>query len=397
MSNNKKPSGQTEDDTRIRLCAVTTVPLTMTTFLVNQLDYLSRFGFDITVVCDEGLEHPFVGRSLRYVPVAMKRDFNFLAAGRALLSLYRLFKNERFDIIQYATPKAALFSSVAGFLAGIPVRLYCQWGIVYTGSSGVKRTVLKILEKLSCRLSTHVAPDSFGNLEFAVTEGLYPRSKGSVVHYGSANGVDLQRFDLEQKENWRQKVRREWNISEESPVFGFIGRITRDKGVNELMKAFESLSAAYPQAVLLVAGGWDDSQGLEEGVKDCLLKHPRVRYVGRQEQPEQYIAAMDIMVLPSYREGFGVVAIESQAMGVPVITTDIPGPREAVIDGVTGLLVPPKDIPALEKAMEQMLTIVDVKEMGRSGTASVREKYEQKAFWQAVLEHRKGMLGERLL
>ena len=296
-------------------------------------------------------------------------------------------------MIQYSTPKAALISSLAGFIAGIPIRLYCQWGIYYVGINGLAKKVFKLIEKLTCFCSTDIAPDSRGNLEFAISEGLYPCKKGSVVYNGSANGVNLNKFDIAKKNIWRNDLRAELKLNEGNFVYGFIGRITKDKGINELVNVFQRLAQNDSGLFLILIGMEEEKHGLDLAVIESIHHHPQIITLEWKANIEEYMAAMDVMVLPSYREGFGVVAIEAQALGVPVITTDIPGPRDAIINGKTGILIPAADGESLMAAMHKLKNDQDLlKTMGDKGILFVRENFEQGMFWEKVLEHRMSLL-----
>lgn len=379
-----------------KICVITTVSITLKAFLLEQLVYLSQNGFDVTVVCDN--DPDFVRdcpAELKYKPVHMIRGMGWWSTLTGLWILYRFFKREKFSMIQYSTPKAALLSSLAGFAAGIPIRLYCQWGIRYVGLNGLARKLFKLIEKVTCFLSTDIAPDSRGNLDFCVTEGLYSYEKASIVHHGSANGVNMGKFDIAKKNMWCDNIHSELNIDKDCFVYGFIGRITKDKGINELISAFLSLAESDTEIVLLLVGPQEERSGLEAGIIKEINNHPRIYNVGPKSNPQEYIAAMDVMVLPSYREGFGVVAIEAQAMGVPVIATDIPGPREAVINGKTGILVPCADVNSLKRAMRMCRARKNsLDTMGRNGHIFVSENFEQNRFWEKVLEHRRGLLNK---
>lgn len=382
------------DSQPVKICVITTVSSTIRAFLMNQLEYLAQNGFDVTVVCDNDPDFAKdCPAHLNFTPIHMTRGIGLWSTLAGCWKLMLLSKKQRFDIIQYSTPKAALISSLAGFIAGTPIRLYCQWGIRYVGFSGYKRKLFKLLEKITCLLSTDIAPDSCGNLEFAINEGLYPRSKGSVIHNGSANGVNLEKFNINCKQLWRNNIRSGLGLDKSSFVYGYIGRITRDKGINELVNAFSRLAISDSNIFLLLVGPEEENNGLNYRVLDTIHNHPQIIMVGSKNNPEEYIAAMDVVVLPSYREGFGIVAIEAQAMGVPVITTDIPGPREALINGETGILIPSANEHDLLAAMLKLKNdLVLLKYMGDRGYDYVKENFEQKIFWQKVLEHRRALL-----
>jgi len=358
------------------------------------LVYLSQNGFDVTVVCD--FDPIFVRdcpSELKYVPVHMTRKLGWWSTLVGWWKLYWLFKREKFRMIQYSTPKAALISSLAGLLASIPVRLYCQWGIYYVGIDGLMQKVFKLVEKFTCFCSTDIAPDSNGNLKFTIEEGLYPRKKGSVIYNGSANGVNLNKFDISQKIIWRNSTRAEFSLNEGSFVYGFVGRITKDKGINELINVFQRLAQNDSGTFLLLIGMEEEEHGLNLTVVEAIHHHPQIITLGWKANVQEYIAAMDVMVLPSYREGFGIVAIEAQAMGVPVITTDIPGPRDAIINRKTGILIPTADEESLMEAMQALKNNQNlIKYMSDKALPFVKENFEQGKFWEKVLEHRMSLL-----
>jgi glycosyltransferase involved in cell wall biosynthesis len=378
----------------VKICVITTVSLTLRVFLLEQLVYLSHNGFDVTVMCE--FDPIFVRDcppELKYIPLHMTRRIEWWSTLTGWWKLYWLFKREKFRMIQYSTPKAALISSLAGFSAGIPVRLYCQWGIYYVGLNGLMQKIFKLIEKLTCFCSTDIAPDSNGNLEFAIDEGLYQRSKGSVVYNGSANGVNLNKFDIAQKKNWRNDIRAELNLNKSSFVYGFVGRITRDKGINELINVFQRLAQNDSEIFLILIGTEEEEHRLNLTVIEAIHHHPQIITLGFKANQQEYIAAMDVVVLPSYREGFSMVAIEAQAMGVPVITTDIPGPQEAIINGKTGMLIPAANEESLMAAMHKLKNNQDLlKSMGDKAVLFVRENFEQGIFWEKVLEHRMSLL-----
>lgn len=377
----------------VKLCVITTVPITVQVFLLDQLIYLADNGFIITIVCDDdpdfNIEWP---HELEYYPVSMKRNINLIGTMVSFIKLLRFLKKRRFDMVQYTTPKASFLSAIASRMAGIPIRIYCQWGMRYVGLNGVPRKIFKQIEKITCYFSTNIIPDSFGNLSCAIEDGIFPAAKGSVIGKGSANGVNLQKFDIERKAEWRKKTRHDLDISDEAFMFGFVGRITRDKGIGELVKAFNLLHFNNKNTCLLLVGPRDKENGLETEIIELLDRGEGIYELGYQNNPNVFIAACDIIVLPSYREGFGVVAIEAQALGIPVITTDIPGPREAIVPGKTGVLVPPGDSYKLQMAMYDLMTNnFLLKSMGQQGFDYVRENFEQSMFWSKVLEHRRSL------
>ncbi|MCE7792509.1 glycosyltransferase family 4 protein [Salipaludibacillus sp. CUR1] len=382
--------------TRKKICFITTTSITIKSFLTGQMAFLKEHGYDITAVCakDDSLIND-LPPTVTYMPLKMKRGIDGPGAVLSIFFLYRFLKKEKFDIVQYSTPNASIYAAIASRLAKVPVRLYCQWGIRYTGFNGWKRKLFKAIEKVTCSLSTCIEPDSYGNLKFSHQEGLYTPSKSRVIWNGSANGVDLSKFDISKKEAWRQEIRMKNNISDNDFVLGFIGRLDKDKGINELFAAYKSISARYPGTKLLLVGPKDNSGGLHARLLERSGKNESVIYSGFTTQVEKYAAAMDVFILPSYREGFGSVVIEAEAMGVPVIVTDIPGPTDAIQENDTGLLIQKGCSRSLVNAIETLIMNPDLcAKMSKNANRFVREHFEQKKLWKYILEDREMLYKE---
>lgn len=381
----------------VRMCIMTTAPIALVFFYKGLLDYFVDKGFEVTVITspDEQFINKLSPRA-QYVLIPMLREISLLKDLMALIRITRVLKNGKFDIIQYCTPKAAFLGSIASWLCRIPVRLYLMWGIYYTSQSGLLRAVMKIIEKLTCSFSTHVSPDSYGNYHFAISERLCPAGKISVVGKGSASGIDLDRFNPDRLQKKRTEIRNNLNILPGSIVIGFVGRLCRDKGINELTLVFKELAKKNAGLYLLLVGPTEEENCKLESAVQNILQHDRnILRMGYQDKPEEFLAAMDIFVLPSYREGFGVVNIEASAMELPIISTDIPGPREAVIDGKTGILIKPKSVEELQIALETMINNPSLRrDMGVAGIEWAK-RFEQKLLWEQIVVHRKALLCKR--
>ena len=378
-----------------KLCYITTVSGTLQAFVLPITSYLKeQTDWDISFVCNP--KEDFAAQlpdAYHLKTINMKRGVS-LGAAAHIFSLYRYFKKEKFDLIQYSTPNASLYASVAGWLARVPVRLYCQWGIAYVGFSGWKRRVFKAIEKLVCRLSTWVEPDSQGNLEFAHAEGLYPAKKSSVIWNGSACGINLTKFDITKKDEHRALIRDALQIGDAAFVYTFVGRIKRDKGINELLTAFNAVEAAGADVKLIVVGYNEADSGVDTALLDRAKANPNVFFVGHTNKVEQYMGASDCYVLPSYREGFGMSIIEAEAMGVPVIVTDIPGPRDAMVDHETGIIVEKGDADGLARAMTAVLEDRAMcSRFGAAGRKLAEERFDQAVFRELVLQDRKRLMG----
>lgn len=333
-----------------KICFITTIPLTLNTFVLNTAKYLhENTDWDISFICsDENDFGSSLPKYIRYFPVKMERGIS-IAGIKAMLQMKKIFQKENFDLIQYSTPNAALYASIASKLSGCKIRNYHLMGFRYLGASGFSRTCLKCIEKFTCRLSTSIECVSQSNLEFGVQENVFAREKATVVWNGSTGGVDLSKFDFTQREMWRTQVREEIGINQNDFVFGFVGRITKDKGIDELLEAFFNLKS---KAKLLIVGNLENADSLDKLLWNKAINASDVKIIDSRTDIERYFSAMDVLILPSYREGFGNVIIEAGAVGTPSIVTNIPGPIDAIENGKTGVTVIKGDSSDLLKKME---------------------------------------------
>lgn len=379
-----------------KICFITTIPNTLKGFVLEFAKYMhDNDEYDITFICNKNEEFgQQLPEYIHYLPVEMERGIS-IGGIKACAKMYKIFRKNKFDIIQYSTPNASLYASIAGWLARIPVRLYCQWGLAFIGFSGLKQKVFIREEKLVCRLSTWIEPDSWGNLEFCHEKKLYPLNKGSVVHKGSASGVSLEKFDVSQKAFYRKEIREKWNIPENAFVYGFVGSLTGDKGLNELLMASREILKEYEDARVLLIGNFDKEYSINKELLSWSKNENKVIYCGSTSYVQKYMAAMDCYVMPSYREGFGLTVVEAGAMGLPVICTDIPGPTDAIKNGITGIVIKKKNYLELKDAI---LTLYNDRELadklGHNGLENVRENYEQKNLFRYILEDRNKLLNK---
>lgn len=377
----------------MKICYVTTIPATIQSFILPLAEYLhENTDWDISFICsdDEKFEKS-LPEYINFYPVHMERGIS-VAGVKAMFQIKKILKKEKFDMVQYSTPNASLYTAMATKLAKIPVRLYCQWGIAYVGFNGLKRKIFKIVEKFVCGLSTCVQPDSKSNLNFARSEGLYSEKKSSVIWNGSACGVSLDKFNVKRKNEYRSYIREKYNIGRDTFVYIFIGRVTRDKGINELLSAFKRLN---DDSVLFLLGNNEVDTSVNRELYDWSLENKNIIYTGNVDDVERYLSAADCYVLPSYREGFGMSVIEAEAMGVPVIVTDIPGPVDAVIDNKTGLLVKKADENSLLDAMKKIKKL-NYQEMGKEGHKFASDNFEQKQLFDKIIESRNELLKQNI-
>ena len=331
------------------VCFVTTSPLIVNFFLVPHLLHLAaRYRVSVAVTLPG--EAPLRALpGVDVVPVPIRRDINPLRDAQALLRLRRLYRERGFDLVHSFGPKAGLLSTAAGRAARTRARLHTFTGQVWAARAGAMRKLLRGADRLTARLATHVFADSASQRDFLVREGVVAAAKCEVLGAGSLSGVDLQRFRADA--GLRQVVRQELAVGSEPTLVLYLGRITRDKGVLDLARAFSRLR---DDACLAFVG--PDEQGLRaELARLCGTAASRVRFIGYTEAPERYLAAADLLCLPSYREGFGSVVIEAAAASVPAVASRIYGVVDAVVDGETGFLFEPGNVSELAHKLGMLL------------------------------------------
>ena len=372
-----------------KICYVMTISLTVRAFFIPQLKRLAQ-DHDVTVICDnDPLLQQELGPSVRYLPVAIPRGVEFRKTITAIKDLKKLFVKEQYDLVQYSTPNAAFCAAIAAKAAKVKLRNYHLMGFRYLGAHGIGRFILKTLEKIVCKLSTHIECVSHSNRTLGVQEKLFPEEKAIVVAHGSTGGVDLKRFDIQKKQVWRDDIRQSLGIAADDMVFGFAGRITRDKGINELLMAFSQMPK---DCKCLIVGSQEGVDTLDSALWEAANANPNILILPAVSQIAPYYAAMDVLLLPSYREGFGNVIIEAGALGTPSIVSQIPGPSDVVLDGITGLTVPAKDPAALARAMAYIQTQDRYKSMGKEAYEFVSRYFDGELLCEKIVERKQQLL-----
>lgn len=374
----------------IKICYVVTISLTIESFFIPQLQYLAANGFDVTVVCSNNSSlQEKLGESIRFYPIDIPRGISVGGSIYALKALTHFFKKEKFDLIQYSTPNAAFYSSIAAKKADCKVRNYHLMGLRYLGASGMGRTILKVLERIACHNSTSIECVSKSNMEMGIKEGLFPKEKVTVVWNGSTGGVDLSRFDFFKRQQWRMEIRKELGYSSSDFVYGFVGRITKDKGIDELLFAFLELN---DNSKLLLVGDIEKDNHLDVELLAKAQQNSNIKFHSFVSDIERYYAAIDVLVLPSYREGFGNVVIEAGAVGTPAIVTDIPGPTDTIDREKTALVVPVKNPNTLAESLMKIRER-DYVNMGENAAQFAKEMFDSKVLCQKILERKETLLG----
>ena len=375
MNPNDKPL----DRQRLRLVHIVTAPMAVPAMLEGQLRRFRQAGFRVTVVSSPGAGlSPAAERDgveARAIPMA--RHIAPLADLVSVWRLWRLLRNLRPAVCHVGTPKAGLLGGLAGWAAGVPHRFYTLHGLRLETATGACRRLLFAVEWLTCRLARRVICVSDSLRERAVTLGVVSREKTVVIGDGSAKGMDVNRFVPSPEKKTRVlRLRCHLGIASGDTVIGFVGRITRDKGITELIDAFGILRAKRPALKLLLVGEVERPRGIPGRTLRVIRGASAIVLTGFADDTTPYYDLMDVVVLPSYREGFPTVALEAGAAGKPLVAARATGSIDAVIDGETGILVPPRDSALLADAVEGLLADPETaRRMGLAGRERVRARF----------------------
>jgi len=367
-----------------KIALISTVPYFMVSQLSYQIRKFASLGIHVTIITSPGEELFQLPKHehIRLIETNIPRKLALWGDLKAAWNLYRIFKREKFDILHSFTPKAGLLCAMSGFLAEIPLRFHTFTGQAWVTRQGVMRSVMRFSDWCISLLMTHCYADSQSQRDFLIAEHLATHHNISVIGEGALGGVDLERFSLKHySEDVKQKYKAELGIADASCIYIYIGRLTVDKGLYELLDAFSLLQQESPQVHLLLVGPTDsDGQGVLLQAK----KQKHVHCLGYQQNPEKFLCISDVFCLPSYREGFGTVVIEAGAMGVPCVGTKIPGLVDAILDGETGILVPVRDSEALHGAMNKLMYDKDLREaMGSAAHMRATQYFDSNLITQA--------------
>ena len=373
-----------------KLIRITTVSISLEKLLEGQLGFMKEY-FEVVAISAEKEKLEAYGNreGVRTFHLELTRKITPIKDILAVFKLYRFLKKENPSIVHTHTPKAGIVGMMAAWLAGVPNRLHTVAGLPLMEATGLKRQVLNFVEKLTYRFATKVYPNSRGLYDFIIAENFSKASNLLIIGNGSSNGIDTDYFNpIRFSESDNISLRDKWKIPQDNFLFIFVGRLVKDKGINELTAAFSKLSESKNNISLLLVGPFEND--LDPLLPETLVnieKNPDIYSVGYQNDVRPYFAIADALVFPSYREGFPNVVMQAGAMGLPSIVTDINGCNEIVKKGVNGLIVPPKNEEALLESMQQLVTNQKLyNDLKSSSRQIIVENYNRKEVWEALLK-----------
>lgn len=358
-------------------------------FLGKQLLYFKNKGYDEFIICTPSDELYKLSEkySFNYCPIDILRK---LSIGKDMVAVFktaRYIKKKHIDIVTGHTPKGALVAMLAAFIMRVPIRIYFRHGLVYETSQGLKRKLLITIDQLAAMLSTKVVCVSPSVCKRSLEDRLNPVSKQCLLSKGTCNGIDVDRFCIDNVQlHIVTSLKCSLGIQPSDFVIGFTGRLVRDKGIIELVRAYTQLKAKYNNVVLLLVGMLEERDALPQDVVNSILNTKGIINTGyvSNSSIENYYALMDLFILPSYREGFPTSVLEASSMHLPIITTKVTGCIDSIIEGRTGLFV--------EHTTESMANAIELlynddlkrKEMGENGRHFVVDNFRQEIIWQEI-------------
>lgn len=375
-----------------KICVLAATPLTVHFFLKPHLIALSHH-FDVTLACNSKNDAylPPLDLPVHQIAVGLARKIAPLQDLITLFELYRLFRRERFDLVVSVVPKAGLLGMLAALLVGVPYRVHIFQGEVWASRRGLMRGLLKAMDRVIAKSATHVLAVSQSERQFLEEQGVARSGRVRVLGSGSISGVDMARFRPDPEA--RSSLRKECAIPDDAVVCLFLGRLTADKGVFELVQAF-ALSGEKNSKLWLVLVG-PDEEGVSQQIRSTLKGETARRMLveGFTHTPERYIAAADFLCLPSYREGFGMVVIEAAAAGIPSVGSRIYGVSDAIVEDETGLLVPPGDATQLAAALSRLAGDEALRSrLALAGRTRVENEFKQEKVVAGYVNYFQGLL-----
>ncbi len=366
-----------------KIIRAATIGMSLNIFCNGLLKELKEEGYEVVALSSPDADLKELGEreGVRTIGVAMERRVSPLKDLLSLIKLISVMKKEHPDMVHSMTPKAGLLCMMAAKMANVPVRVHTFTGLVWPTSSGLSRKILMMTDKITCACATHVVPEGEGvkqDLQRCIT-----RKPLKVLGYGNVKGVDL--------DYWKRTL---GAVDSQKFTFVFVGRIVREKGINELVSAFVRLNKEHADTRLLLVGPYEENlDPMLPETKRLIDECEAIEAVGSQKDVRPFYEQSDVLVFPSYREGFPNVVIEAGAMELPSIVTDINGSREIIKDGKNGLIVPPRDEHALYDAMKWMVEHPEERrKLVENARPMVASRYEQGFVRQCLKDYYKEIL-----
>ena len=376
-----------------KLIRITTVPLSLEKLLENQLEFMSEF-YDITAVSSdkEGLEKFGKNQKVNTFQLELTRTITLIKDIKAVIRLFKFLKKEKPFIVHTHTPKAGVVGMLASYFAKTPIRIHTVAGLPLLEVKGLKRILLNFVEKITYGCATKIYPNSSGLEKIILENKFTTKEKLKVIANGSSNGIDTSYFNPNLfSEEEKLVLKNKLKIQKDDFVFIFVGRLVGDKGINELVAAYEKFQNENTK-LLLVGSLEMELDPLKEKTLTSIMINKNIISVSFQKDVRPYFTISDVLVFPSYREGFPNAVLQAGAMNLPSIVTNINGCNEIIEDGVNGLIIPAKSIDETYMAMKKIIEDKELKtNLQQHSRRMIQSKYERKIVWEALLEEYKSL------
>ncbi len=381
-----------------KIIRVTTVPMSLGGLLKGQLKFMSQYYTVIGISAQGGdrLDKVAKDEGIEVYPVEMTRKITPIKDLEAVYKLYKIFKKEKPTIVHSHTPKAGTLSMLAAKLAGVPHRLHTIAGLPLLEATGKKRLLLDTVEKLTYKCATMIYPNSMGLKDIIIENKYTIDKKLKVIGKGSSNGINTSVFDpslYTEEDNFN--LRKELQIDNSDSVIIYVGRLVKDKGINELISAFKKLSKEKSNCKLLLVGTYEkDLDPLLPDTENEINTNPNIVFAGWQIDVRPYFSISDILAFPSYREGFPNVVMQAGAMGLASIVTDINGCNEIVEDQLNGEIIPVKSADSLYQSMKKLVENDNLRNtMASNARESIINRYDNEYVWDELLKEYRSLIG----
>lgn len=375
-----------------KIYRISTIPSFLNGLLKGQLKMLNEH-YEIVGVSSPGpaLEEVHQREGIRVIALPIERRISPIKDFISLIRMVLLFFKERPDMIHSYTPKAGLISMLAGWITGVPIRMHTFTGLVFPTATGFKQKLLIWTDRLTCACATYINPEGNGVKQDLIRFHITNKPL-KIIANGNVNGIDLEYFQRTPEVMLAAEAYRKEGVF----TFCFVGRVVRDKGINELVSVFVRLQRKYLQIRLILVGPFEKNlDPVSAETEKQILEHPAIDFMDLQKDIRPFLVASDVFVFPSYREGFPNVVIQSGAMGLPSIVTDINGCNEIIEQNKNGVIIDSKNEEQLYQAMEDfILNPEKVCTMAQYCRTIITEKYDQKIVWSALLNEYKTLLNE---
>lgn len=378
-------------DKQFKVVRTATVEMSLYHLLRGQLKYLNDYYTVIAISSNGDNVKKIISReNVDFVPVEMARRISPIRDVLSIVNMIKVLCKIKPLIVHSITPKAGLVSMFSAYYVRTPIRIHTFTGLVFPSNSGLKKIILILVDKLMCMMATKIIPEGQGVKRDLVQNNI-TRKKLRIIANGNVNGIDLDYFKPSQRiYELSKKYRKIIRAQKEDPIFCYVGRIVRDKGINELVSAFSLISMINSRAKLLLVGPYENTyDAISEHSRGVIHSYKNIHHVGYQNDIRKYLVASDVLILPSYREGFPNVLLQAGAMGLPSIVTDINGCNEIIKHGINGLIIKPMVIQELYEAMVKLLDVQFRSALSKDARTIISSNFNQEDVWDQILREYK--------